>query len=97
VQLGKASYYSRSWIGKLTASGERYQSGDYTAAHKTLPFNTMVRVTNQKNGESVIVRINDRGPYKRGRILDLSMAAARKIHMIGMGIVPVKLEVLNPA
>jgi rare lipoprotein A len=97
VQWGKASYYGGHWIGKLTASGERYHPGDYTAAHKKLPFNTMVRVTNRKNGQSVIVRINDRGPYGKGRILDLSMAAAWKIHMIGAGTVPVKLEVLNPS
>ena len=96
VELGKASYYGGRWIGRLTADGEHYHSGDYTAAHKRLPFNTMVRVTNLKNGESVIVRINNRGPYGKGRILDLSMAAARTIHMIGPGIVPVRVEVLKP-
>jgi rare lipoprotein A len=96
VELGKASYYGGRWIGRLTADGEHYHSGDYTAAHKKLPFNTMVRVTNLRNGESVIVRINNRGPYGKGRILDLSMAAARQIRMIGAGIVPVRVEVLKP-
>jgi len=96
VQLGKASYYGGRWIGRLTANGEHYRRDDCTAAHKKLPFNTMVRVTNLKNGKSVIVRINNRGPYARGRILDLSMVAARKIEMIGDGIVPVRAEVLQP-
>ncbi len=96
VETGKASFYGGRWIGRLTANGERYHAGDCTAAHKKLPFNTMVKVTNLKNGKSVIVRINNRGPYAKGRILDLSMVAARKIEMIGSGIVPVRAEVLKP-
>jgi rare lipoprotein A len=96
VECGKASFYGGRWIGRLTANGERYQAVDCTAAHKKLPFNTMVRVTNLKNGKSVIVRINNRGPYAKGRILDLSMVAARKIEMIGDGIVPVRAEALKP-
>jgi len=96
VELGKASFYGGRWIGRLTANGEHYHAGDCTAAHKKLPFNTMVRVTNLKNGKSVIVRINNRGPYAKGRILDLSMVAARKIEMIGDGIVPIRAEVLKP-
>jgi rare lipoprotein A len=96
VEMGKASYYAGRWIGRLTASGEHYRSVDCTAAHKKLPFNTMVRVTNLKNGKSVIVRINNRGPYAKGRILDLSIVAAKKIDMIGEGIVPVRAEVLKP-
>jgi len=96
VECGKASYYGGRWIGRLTANGERYHVADCTAAHKKLPFNTMVRVTNLKNGKSVIVRINNRGPYAKGRILDLSMVAARKIEMIGDGIVSVRAEVLKP-
>lgn len=96
VELGKASYYGGRWIGRLTASGEHYHSDDCTAAHKKLPFNTMVKVTNLRNGKSVIVRINNRGPYAKGRILDLSMVAAKKIDMIGDGIVPVRAEVLKP-
>ena len=96
VELGKASFYGGRWIGRLTANGEHYHSGDCTAAHKKLPFNTMVRVTNLKNGKSVIVRINNRGPYAKGRILDLSIVAARKLDMIQDGIVPVKAEILKP-
>jgi rare lipoprotein A len=96
VETGKASYYAGRWIGRLTASGEHYRAADCTAAHKRLPFNTMVRVTNLKNGKSVIVRINNRGPYAKGRILDLSIVAAKRIDMIGDGIVTVRAEVLKP-
>jgi len=95
IETGKASYYGGRWIGRLTANGEHYHSGDCTAAHKHLPFNTMVRVTNLRNNKSVIVRINNRGPYAKGRILDLSIVAAKKIEMIGDGIVPVRAEVLK--
>ncbi len=96
VETGKASFYGGRWIGRLTANGEHYRAADCTAAHKKLPFNTMVKVTNLKNSKSVIVRINNRGPYAKGRILDLSMVAAQKIEMIGEGIVPVRAEVLKP-
>jgi len=96
VEYGKASFYGGRWIGRLTANGEHYRAGDRTAAHKKLPFHTMVRVTNLSNNRSVIVRINNRGPYAKGRILDLSMVAAREIDMIGAGIVRVKAEVLKP-
>lgn len=96
VEYGKASFYGGRWIGRLTANGEHYRSGDCTAAHKKLPFNTMVRVTNLKNSKAVIVRINNRGPYAKGRILDLSVVAARQLDMIGDGIIPVKAEVLQP-
>jgi rare lipoprotein A len=96
TEFGKASYYGGRWIGRLTANGEHYRASDCTAAHKRLPFNSVVRVTNLKNGKSVIVRINNRGPYAKGRILDLSVVAARKIDMIGDGIVKVKAEVLKP-
>ena len=96
VETGKASYYGGRWIGRLTANGEHYHASDCTAAHKRLPFNTMVRVTNLRNGKSVVVRINNRGPYAKGRILDLSMVAAKKIDMIGDGIIPVRAEVLKP-
>ncbi|MEI6323721.1 MAG: septal ring lytic transglycosylase RlpA family protein [bacterium] len=95
VEAGKASFYGGRWIGRLTANGEHYRAGDCTAAHKKLPFNTMVKVTNLKNGKSVIVRINNRGPYAKGRILDLSVVAARKIEMTGDGIIPVRAEVLK--
>jgi len=95
VLHGKASYYYGRWIGRLTANGETYRASDVTAAHKTLPFNTMVRVTNLKNGKSVIVRINNRGPYIKGRILDLSLVAAQTIDMTKAGVVPVKAEILR--
>ena len=95
VLHGKASYYYGRWIGRLTANGETYRASDVTAAHKTLPFNTMVRVTNLQNGKSVIVRINNRGPYIKGRILDLSLVAAKTIDMTVAGVVPVKAEILR--
>ncbi|MEI7962343.1 MAG: septal ring lytic transglycosylase RlpA family protein [Verrucomicrobiota bacterium] len=96
VETGKASFYGGRWIGRLTANGEHYHAADCTAAHKKLPFNTKVRVTNLRNGKSVIVRINNRGPYAKGRILDLSVVAAKKIEMIGDGVIPVRAEVLKP-
>ena len=86
-----------SWYGEaqMTASGERFDRHALTAAHRSLPLGTRVRVTNQKNGKSVVVRINDRGPYGgHGRIIDLSEAAARKLDMIDAGVAPVTLEVL---
>ena len=95
VMQGKASYYFGRWIGRKTANGEIYRAKDVTAAHKTLPFNTMVRVTNFKNGKSVIVRINNRGPYVKGRIIDLSLVAAQQIEMTKAGVVPVRVEVLR--
>ena len=89
---GMASWYGES---QTTASGERFDKHAMTAAHRTLPLGTMVRVTNQRNGKSVIVRINDRGPYGHGRIIDLSEAAARKLDMIDAGVAPVTLEVIH--
>jgi rare lipoprotein A len=93
ILQGKASYYYGKWIGRKTANGEIYHRHDVTAAHKTLPFNTKVRVTNLRNGKSVVVRINNRGPYIKGRIIDLSLAAAQQIGMTKAGVVPVKAEV----
>lgn len=90
---GKASYY---WEPQPTASGERFNPDAMTAAHKSLPFGTKVRVINLKNGKSTIVRINDRGPFIRGRIIDLSKAAALEVSMIKSGVVPVRVEVLKP-
>jgi len=89
---GKASFY---WEPQPTASGERFNPRAMTAAHKSLPMHTVVRVVNLRNGKSVIVRINDRGPYVRGRIIDLSRASAEKISMIKAGVVPVRVEVLK--
>jgi len=90
--LGKASYY---WEPQKTASGERFNPRQFTAAHKSLPMHSVVRVVNLKNGKSVLVRINDRGPYVRGRIIDLSKAAAERIDMVKSGVVSVRVEVLK--
>ena len=92
---GQASWYGEAHHGKKTASGEPYDRTQLTAAHRTLPLGTRVRVTNVENGRSVVVRINDRGPFKGGRIIDLSQAAARAIGAIGDGVVSVRLEVLE--
>jgi rare lipoprotein A len=94
VQRGKASFYADRFHGRKTASGERFDTQQMTAAHRRLPFGTLVRVVNLENGRAVVVRINDRGPYARGRIIDLSPAAARVIDMVRAGIVPVRVEVL---
>ncbi|WP_417617577.1 septal ring lytic transglycosylase RlpA family protein [Oceanisphaera sp.] len=95
VQQGKASYYGARHHGRKTASGEPFNKNALTAAHKTLPFGSRVRVTNLNNHKSVIVRINDRGPYTRGRIIDLSEQAAREINMIRAGVARVKVERLQ--
>lgn len=92
---GKASYYGGRHHGLKTASGERFNKNDLTAAHKTLPFGTRVKVTNLHNNRVVVVRINDRGPYARGRVIDLSERAAREVGMIKAGVAPVKLELLK--
>ena len=96
VEVGIASWYGGRWIGRLTASGERYQTYDFTAAHKKLPFNTFVRVVDLKSGKTIIVRINNRGPFVRGRIIDLSVEAAKKLGTYQNGLAKVRLEVLRP-
>jgi rare lipoprotein A (peptidoglycan hydrolase) len=93
---GIASFYAGKFIGRRTANGERYTGRKLTAAHRVLPFGTYVKVTRLDNGLSVIVRINDRGPYVDGRVIDLSPAAARRLHMINNGVTQVKLEVVAP-
>lgn len=95
TQKGKASWYGSQYHGKKTSSGERYNKHAMTAAHKTLPFGTMVKVTNLDNDETVIVRINDRGPFVGKRIIDVSEAAARKLEIRSQGTGQVKIEVLN--
>jgi rare lipoprotein A len=96
VQEGKASWYSvKTNFGTATASGERFSNDAATAAHKTLPMGTMVRVINLKNNKSEIVRINDRGPYKPGRIIDVSIGTAEKLGFVTCGVVPIKVEVLH--
>lgn len=94
-EKGFASYYGTRFHGKLTASGEKFNMHALTAAHKKLPFNTLVRIKNLKNGKSVVVRINDRGPYIKGRIIDLSYGAAKKIGLIKVGTTCVELEVVE--
>jgi len=95
VGEGTASYYGRELAGNRTSSGERFDPAAFTCAHRTLPLGTKLRVTNLANGRSVIVRVNDRGPFTRGRILDVSLAAAREIAMVGPGHARVRLEVVR--
>jgi len=92
---GIASYYADKFNGRKTSNGEIFDMNTLTAAHKALPFNSVVKVTNLDNGKSVIVRVNDRGPFIEGRIIDLSLAAAKAISMIGTGTARVSLEVLE--
>lgn len=95
TQTGKASFYADKFEGSPTASGEKYKHAKLTAAHKTLPFGTKVKVTNLANNESVEVVVNDRGPYVEGRIIDLSKSAAEKLGFINQGIAEVKIEVID--
>lgn len=97
LQEGYASWYGGKFHGRKTASGEIFDTNEFTAAHRTLPFGTLVKVTNMANGLSVIVRINDRGPFVEGRIIDLSRAAAAKIGMAGSGIAHVRIEPIGMA
>ena len=95
VQTGKASFYADKFEGSPTASGEKYKHNKLTAAHKSLPFGTKIKVTNVANNQSVEVTVNDRGPYVENRILDLSKSAAEKLGFINQGIAEVKLEVID--
>ena len=95
IQEGLASYYSLEAHGKITASGERYDMYKLTAAHRIFPFGTVVKVTNLRNGKSVKVRINDRGPAIKGRIIDLSWEAARRLGMLKEGVTRVRVEVVK--
>jgi rare lipoprotein A len=92
---GVASFYGNKFKGRKTSSGERYHPDSMTAAHKTLPFGTLVKVTNPRNGHSTLVKVNDRLPKKSKRIIDLSKKAARELDMIKQGIVKVELEVVR--
>lgn len=96
VQKGKASYYSKKATGARTASGEKLHHDSLTCAHKTYPFGTMLKVTNVQNKKEVIVRVTDRGPHTRGRIIDLSYAAAKEIGMLLQGVCTVEVQVYNP-
>ncbi len=96
TEQGNASWYGIPFNGRRASNGEIYDMHKLTAAHRTLPFDTVVRVTNLSNGKSTVVRITDRGPFVDNRIIDLSMAAAQEIDSIGPGVVPVRLEILSP-
>ncbi len=93
--IGKASWYGPGFHGRLTANGERYNMNGISAAHKTLKFGTRVRITNLENGKSIVVRVNDRGPYIKGRQFDLSKGAFKKIASVDTGVIKIKYEILN--
>ncbi|MFN3597447.1 MAG: septal ring lytic transglycosylase RlpA family protein [Rubricoccaceae bacterium] len=95
LHRGTASFYARSLHGRRTANGERYDHQALTAAHRTLPFGTMLRVTNERNGRSVVVRVNDRGPFHRSRVLDVSGAAAQQLGMTRSGTARITFEVVE--
>lgn len=95
TETGTASFYAMIYQGKKTASGEAFNQSAKTAAHKTLPFGTRVNVTNTDNGKSVTVRVNDRGPFVRGRVIDLSQTAFKSIGSLEEGIIPVKITVVE--
>ena len=96
AETGKASWYGKAHHGQLTASGERFDVHALTAAHRTLPFGTIVRVTDLRSKRSVNVRINDRGPFRRDRIIDLSYEAARRLGVVSRGTARVKITVIRP-
>jgi rare lipoprotein A len=95
IENGKACWYGAEYQGRRTASGDIFDKNALTAAHRSLPFDTIAQVTNLLNGRSVKVRINDRGPFVRGRIIDLSEAAARELGMIREGVIPVRIKILQ--
>lgn len=96
AQVGTASFYARRFHGRTTASGVRYDSAKMLAAHRTLPFGTQVRVTNLENRRSVVVTVVDRGPFRRGRIIDVSRGAAAELGFVRRGLATVRLEVVRP-
>ena len=95
TEAGEASFYAMKYQSKKTASGELFNQSASTGAHRTLPFGTKVKVTNTANGKSVTVRINDRGPFVRGRVIDLSQSAFKRIGSLDAGVIPVKIEVIK--
>ncbi|SFQ34995.1 septal ring lytic transglycosylase RlpA family protein [Hymenobacter arizonensis] len=97
TQTGQGSYYADKFAGRKTTSGVPYRPGKMTAAHNTLPFGTRIKVTNVRNGKSVKVTVNDRGPHVKGRIVDVSRKAARKLDLVDAGVVPVQLKVIKAA
>ena len=90
-----ATYYSKCFQGRKTASGERYDNTALTCAHRNIPFQTLLKVTNPKTSQSVTVRVNDRGPFTRGRDLDLSYAAAKQLGLLAVGVAPVEVEIIS--
>jgi rare lipoprotein A len=94
-EIGYASFYGDSFVGKMTASGEIYDANQLTAAHRSLPFGTKLKVTNLENRQSVVVRVNDRGPFVPGRIIDLSERAAKELDIIRKGVTRVQIEIVK--
>ncbi len=94
-ESGQASYYGNEFHGRKTANGERFDQAKLTAAHRTLPFGTRLKVTNTQTGKSVQVRVNDRGPFVKGRVIDLSSSAFKTIASINAGVVPVRIQVVD--
>ena len=94
IKSGLASWYGEMWQGKTTASGQPFDMNDLTAAHRTLPFGSKVKVTDLRNKRSVVVTITDRGPVPEDRVIDLSLGAAKQLRMVGKGVDPVRLELL---
>lgn len=97
VETGMVAYYGNKFAGRKTANGERFNPQAMTMAHKTLPFGSLVKVTNEKNNRSVVLRVNDRGPTTPDRVGDVSLAAAQKLRMVKSGVVSAKLEVVGQA
>jgi rare lipoprotein A len=95
TQSGQGSYYADKFDGRRTASGDTYRPGQLTAAHNTLPFGTKLKVTNTRNGHSVKVVVNDRGPHAKGRIVDVSKRAARKLDLLDAGVAPMQIKVVR--
>lgn len=95
VEVGFASYYGREFQGRRTANGERYDATELTAAHRSLPFGTLLRITHLGNGREVVLRVNDRGPHVRGRLVDVSLRAARELGFVRDGLARVRVEVLD--
>jgi rare lipoprotein A len=94
-QKGRASYYASKFNGRPTANGEKFSNKELTAAHRTLPFNTLLKVTNPANGKEVLVRVNDRGPFSPNKMLDLSLAAAERLGIVQAGVASVTIEVVG--